>query len=138
MSKTYLELISIDNYYDRLKYLLLSANVGDITFGGQRHLNQTLYQSAEWKSIKQRIILRDNGCDLGCEDYPIKGSIYIHHIEPITIDDILDCRKCVFDMNNLISTSFKTHNMIHYGIIDDIPKSVCVTRTKNDTCPWKT
>lgn len=108
--------------------------VGERTFGGHRYLNQVLYHSQEWRSFKRRIILRDNGCDLGDESYPIYGSIYIHHINPISINDILGKRKCVFDPDNVICTSFKTHEAIHYGK-DVIIQTV--TRKKHDTSPWR-
>lgn len=134
--KTYSELITISSFEERFEYLSLSGIVGDITFGGHRYLNQKLYQSPEWKSIKREVILRDNGCDLAHEDYPIKGHIYIHHINPISIEDILERRSCVFDLENLISASFITHNAIHYGSEELLTRKPII-RTKNDTCPWR-
>lgn len=134
--RTYSELIKIDKFEDRFNYLSLIGMVGKTTFGGHRYLNQILYQTEKWKSIRREVIFRDDGCDLGHKNHPIFGSIYIHHLNPITIDDILEERPCVFDLENLISTSFKTHNAIHYGTEDLIPKEP-VKRTKNDTCPWK-
>lgn len=135
--KSYSELIKIDSFEERFKYLSLVGIVGETTFGGHRYLNQILYQTDKWKKDTRReVILRDNGCDLSHEDYPIQGSIYIHHINPITIDDILEERPCVFDLENLISTSFRTHNGIHYGTEELLPKGF-VERKKNDTCPWR-
>lgn len=135
--KSYSELIKIDSFEERFKYLSLVGIVGETTFGGHRYLNQILYQTDKWKKDTRReVILRDNGCDLAHEDYPIQGSIYIHHINPITIDDILEERPCVFDLENLISTSFRTHNGIHYGTEELLQKSF-VERKKNDTCPWR-
>lgn len=135
--KSYSELIKIDSFEERFKYLSLVGIVGETTFGGHRYLNQILYQTDKWKKDTRReVILRDNGCDLAHEDYPIQGSIYIHHINPITIDDILEERPCVFDLENLISTSFRTHNAIHYGTEDLLLKGF-VERKKNDTCPWR-
>lgn len=135
--KSYSELIKIESFEERLKYLSLAGIVGETTFGGHRYLNQILYQSYKWKNeTRPEVILRDNGCDLGHEDYLINGSIYIHHINPITIDDVLEERPCVFDLDNLICTSFQTHNAIHYGIEDFLPKSF-VERKKYDTCPWR-
>lgn len=134
--KTYSELIKIKSFEDRLLYLACSGVVGNITFGGHRYLNQMLYKSPEWKCVKRDVLFRDNGCDLAHEDHSILGSIYIHHINPITIEDILDNRPCVFDLDNLVCTSFKTHNLIHYGNIKDIPKDF-IERKKNDTCPWR-
>lgn len=134
--KTYSEMIKIPSFEDRFDYLSLAGIVGDTTFGGHRYLNQKLYQSNKWKSARREVILRDNGCDLSHQDYSINGSVYIHHINPITIDDILQERPCVFDLDNLVCTSFRTHNAIHYGSKNLLPKSV-ITRTKNDTCPWR-
>lgn len=134
--KTYSELITLQSYLDRFEYLKLSGIVADPTFGGHRHLNQILYQTNEWRATRKEIILRDNGCDLGHEDYPIYGKIYIHHMNPITIDDILNRRPCVFDLNNLISVSFDTHNAIHYGS-KDILMIEPITRRKNDTTLWR-
>lgn len=136
MNKSYSELIKIEMFEDRFEYLRLTGLVGETTFGGHRYLNQKLYQTDKWKRTRREVILRDNGCDLAHEDYPINGSIYIHHINPITIDDIMEERPCVFDLNNLISTSFKAHNAIHYGSENLLPKNQ-TDRKKNDTCLWR-
>lgn len=136
MRKTYQELIQLESFDDRLDYLRMNGTVGGITFGGHRSLNQILYRTPQWRSTRREVILRDNGCDLAHEDHPIGGSIYIHHINPITIDDILKDQPCVFDLNNLISTTFRTHNAIHYGSKEPMPSGL-VVRSKNDTCPWK-
>lgn len=136
MNKSYSELIKIETFEDRFEYLRLTGLVGETTFGGHRYLNQKLYQTDKWKRTRREVILRDNGCDLAHEDYPINGSIYIHHINPISIDDIMEERPCVFDLNNLISTSFKTHNAIHYGSKDLLPRGL-TDRKKNDTCLWR-
>lgn len=134
--KTYSELIKIEKFEDRFAYLSLSGTVGKTTFGGHRYLNQILYQTEKWKSTRREVILRDNGCDLAHKDYSINGSIYIHHINPVTIDDILEERPCVFDLENLVCTAFQTHNAIHYASKDLLPKG-SVNRTKNDTCLWR-
>lgn len=134
--KTYSELIKLETFEERFSYLSLSGIVGETTFGGHRYLNQILYQTDDWKATRREIIYRDEGSDLAHKDYPISGSIYIHHINPITIDDILERRPCVLDLENLISTSFKTHNAIHYGSAELIPRGP-VKRTKNDTCLWR-
>lgn len=134
--KTYSELIKIESFEDRFKYVNLVGTIGETTFGGHRYLNQILYQTDKWKSTRREVILRDNGCDLAHKDYEIKGSIYIHHLNPITIDDILEERPCVFDLNNLVCTAFRTHNAIHYGTVELLPKDP-IDRTKNDTCPWR-
>lgn len=134
--RTYSEMIKNSAFKDRFKYLSLAGIVCNITFGGHRSLNQILYQTDKWKSTRREVILRDNGCDLAHPDYSIKGSIYIHHINPITIEDILNDRPCVFDLDNLVCTAFRTHNAIHYGTEDLLPKGP-VIRTKNDTCLWR-
>lgn len=134
--KTYSELIKKESFEDRFKYLSLVGIVGESTFGGHRYLNQILYKSNKWKRTRREVILRDNGCDLAHKDYLINGSVLIHHMNPITIDDILEERPCVFDLENLICTTFRTHNAIHYGTEDLLQKDL-VKRTKNDTCLWR-
>lgn len=135
ISKTYSEMILLDTFKDRLKYLSLNGQVFNETFGGNRYLNQMLYHLTQWKAVRNRVIVRDEGLDLGCEGYPITGRIYVHHINPITAEDILNRSPVVFDLENLVSVSFDTHNAIHYGI--DIPKLKTHERRKDDTCPWK-
>ena len=140
MNKSYSEMLKFLTWEDRLDYLFLGDNkIGDVTFGGHRHLNQTLYTSPEWKRVRRNVIIRDNGCDMGLFDYPIpnKSKIIIHHINPITIQDLLDRSPVVFDMNNLISVSFDVHQMIHYGTKarKDLLK-LDGNRTENDTKLW--
>lgn len=137
MTKSYSELIHIQTFEDRLRYLMKNGIVGDITFGGHRYLNQMLYQTERWKYTKRQAIIRDNGCDLAHEDYPISGSMYVHHIEPITIEDILNRNPCVFDLDNLVCTSFTTHNLIHYGNEEGVKQFELPVRKPNDTCPWR-
>lgn len=134
--KTYSELITLPTFEERFDYLMLNGKVGDLTFNGHRYLNQLLYRCAEWKSVRRRVIIRDKGCDLACEGYDILGNVLVHHINPITIEDISSRKHCVFDLENLISTSLDTHNAIHYGD-DSILLKQPITRTKNDTCPWR-
>jgi len=134
--KTYQELITFDNFEDRFNYLKLSGRIGDETFGSNRWVNQIFYKSREWLSFRDRVIRRDNGCDLGVEGREIFGPILIHHINPITLEDIVERDPKVFDMNNVITTMLSTHNAIHYsdaGILVLDP----VERTQNDTCPWR-
>lgn len=137
MMKSYNELITIPTFEERFRYLKVYGVIGNQTFGYDRYLNQKLYNtSREWKRVRDKVILRDNGCDLGCEGFEIYGKIIIHHINPITVEDIVTCNPCVFDLNNLISTSHNTHNAIHYG--DE--KSLIVApieRKQYDTCPWR-
>lgn len=134
--KTYSEAISIPNFRDRFEYLKLGGKVGAATFGYDRYLNQTLYRSTEWKRFRNEIILRDNGCDLGCEDYVIHGKILIHHLNPITPEDIANRSGSIFDPENVICTTLDTHNAIHYGDASLLVTEPIV-RTQNDTCPWK-
>ena len=129
--------MKLDTFEERFNYLKLDGRVGEDTFGHDRYLNQMLYKTNKWiKETRPRIIARDNGCDLGMEGRDIGGRILIHHINPITVDDILHERPEVFDPENLISTSHLTHNAIHYSN-DDILIKDPIVRSKNDTCPWK-
>ena len=123
-------------FEERFLYLQLDGSVGKETFGFNRYLNQTLYRSDEWRSIRDQIIIRDNGCDLGMYGYEIQGRILIHHLNPITKEDIINRSSVIFDPNNLVCVSHITHNAIHYGNEGLLPK-VPKERTKNDTCPWK-
>lgn len=137
MTKSYHELITIPSFEERFEYLRLRQGVAEQTFGSHRYLNQTFYRSPEWKKFKSSIILRDNGCDLAHPDFQINGqAAYIHHINPITIEDILEHRSCVFDPDNVITTVFLTHQAIHYGDKSLLP-SLPIERTPNDTCPWR-
>lgn len=134
--KRYSDLVNLPTFDERLEYCRFKGFIGDETFGGHRYLNQILYHSSEWRRFRRRVILRDNGFDLGCVDVPICGSVYIHHLNPITPEDILERRQCIFDMENAISVSFQTHNAIHYGV--EKPKIVTpVERYENDTCLWR-
>lgn len=133
--RTYSELIRIPSFEERLKYAYIGGGVTELTFGCHRYLNQKFYESKEWESIRRRVILRDDGGDLGIKDRPIFKGIIIHHLEPITIDDIINMTDKVIDPDNLICVSFETHNFIHYGIVENrIPHK---ERTPNDQCPWK-
>lgn len=135
--KTYSELIQIPSYIERYRYLKLGGKAGEITFGNERYLNQILYKSPEWKSFRRGIILRDCGCDMGVPGYEIQGVILIHHINPITVDDIYERNECVFDENNVISVSKRTHNAIHYGDEELLSIDEIVERKPNDTTPWR-
>lgn len=134
--RTYSELITIPTFKERFEYLKLEGQVGVDTFGFDRYLNQTLYRSAEWKRFRRDMIIRDNGCDLAMEGYEIVGKILLHHIDPLTIDDVLKRHPKIFDPENVICTVLNTHNAIHYG-----DASLLITepieRTKYDTCPWR-
>ena len=134
--RTYSELSKLKTFEDRFQYLRLDGIVGEETFGFDRYLNQILYQSDEWKRRRRDIIIRDNGCDLGCEGFEVHGRILIHHIDPITVDDVVNRNPKVFDPENLILTSHNTHQAIHYGN-EDLLILAPIERSKNDTCPWR-
>lgn len=134
--KTYSELIKLPTFEERYRYLRLSGRVGKDTFGFDRYTNQNFYRSKEWKRIRDEVIVRDNGCDLGIEDRIIHGKILIHHMNPITDRDILDLTEFLLDPEYLICVTHTTHNAIHYGD-EDLLITNPVVRTRNDTCPWK-
>lgn len=134
--KSYSELITLPTFEERFEYLRLNGTVGSETFGHDRYLNQTLYRSPEWKRFRHKIIIRDNGCDLACEGYEIYEKVLIHHINPITVKNILERNPMVFDPENVVCTILNTHNAIHYGDESLIIKAP-ITRSKNDTCPWR-
>ena len=134
--KTYSELITIPTFEERFEYLRLKGSVGKDTFGYDRYLNQVLYRSPEWKRLRNQIIIRDDGCDLACEGYDINSKVLIHHLNPITVEDVLARSRKVFDPNNLVCVSHNTHNAIHYGDVDLLVTGPII-RTKNDTCPWR-
>ena len=136
MIRTYSELMSLPSYLDRYKYLKIGSKVGVATFGFNRYLNQSFYQSSAWKRVRDQVIIRDDGCDLAHADYPIAGRIYIHHLNPIQIDDLEDFNPDVLDPNNLVCVSFDTHQAIHYGDESLLPKDP-VERFENDQIPWR-
>lgn len=136
MSKCYSELIAIPTFIERYRYLKLNGVVGEDTFGFKRWLNQVLYTSSDWKSFRREIARRDNGCDLAVRGFEVHGPVIIHHIVPITYEDVLNRSKCLFDPENVILTQLGTHNAIHYGD-ESLLNIAPVERTPNDTCPWK-
>ena len=134
--RTYSELITLPTFEERYKYLQLSGFVGEETFGFDRYLNQNFYRSQEWKRIRDLVIIRDNGCDLGIEDREIFGKIIIHHMNPINIKDIRDVSDYLLNPEYLICTTHQTHNAIHYGD-DNLLVKGPIERSPNDTCLWK-
>ena len=134
--RTYSELIKLPTYEERYRYLRLKGAVGKDTFGFDRYLNQKFYRSAEWKRIRDRVIIRDNGCDLGMEDRTIYGKIYIHHMNPITDKDVINATELLLNPEYLICVTHQTHNAIHYGD-ESLLTLNPIIRTPNDTCPWK-
>ena len=136
MIRTYSELITLPTFEERYQYLRLDGTVGTETFGFDRYLNQVFYRSQRWKSIRDFVIIRDNGCDLGVEGHTIHGKILIHHMNPITIEDIEKESDFLIDPEYLISTILNTHNAIHYGD-ESLLITAPVVRSRNDTCPWR-
>ena len=134
--RTYSELITIPTFEERFEYLQLKGSVGKDTFGYDRYVNQVLYRSPEWKRLRNQIIIRDDGCDLACDGYDVYGKVLIHHLNPITVEDVLARSRKVFDPDNLVCVSHNTHNAIHYGDVDLLVTGPII-RTKNDTCPWR-
>ena len=134
--RTYSELATLPTFEERFKYLQLNGQVGKDTFGFDRYINQNFYRSLEWKRVRDKVILRDNGCDLGVEGYEIHGRILIHHMNPITIKDIESMSEYLLNPEYLISTVHNTHNAIHYGD-ESLLITVPIERRKNDTCLWK-
>lgn len=134
--KTYSELITIPTFEERFRYLKLQGVVGEETFGFDRYLNQLFYRSSEWKQIRDIVIIRDNGCDLGVEGFEIYGRILIHHMNPITEKDIVNRSDILLNPEYLICTTKNTHNAIHYGD-ENLLMTAPIVRTRNDTCPWK-
>ena len=132
----YTELSKLKTFDERFRYLKLNGAVGQDTFGFDRYLNQVFYSSQQWKSVRDYVIRRDEGCDLGIPGHEIYSTIYIHHMNPITPEQLLDRDRIVLDPEFLISVSFKTHNAIHYGD-ESILQPIYVERLPNDMAPWK-
>lgn len=135
--KCYSELIQLPTFQERFEYLKLDGIVAEETFGFDRYLNQNFYRSQQWRKLRDEIIIRDNGCDLGDECHPIYGKILIHHINPISQNDILRHSDYLLNPEYLICTTYETHNAIHYGDPSQLPYKEFVERTPNDTCPWR-
>ena len=134
--RTYSELIQIPTFEERFEYLRLGGRVGEETFGFDRYLNQLFYKTPEWQRIRNFVITRDGGCDLAMPDREITGKILIHHMNPITVEDILKRSEFLLNPEYLISTIKITHDAIHYGNSELLYKDPIV-RSKNDTCPWR-
>ena len=134
--KSYSELITLPTFEERYQYLRLSGVVGRDTFGFDRYLNQIFYRSKRWREVRDYVIIRDNGCDLGIEGREIYGKVIVHHMNPLTLDDIEKESAFLMDPEYLIATTHDTHNAIHYGDENLLVKAP-IERTKNDTCPWR-
>jgi len=134
--RNYNELARLNTFEDRFEYLRIAQRVADPTFDSRRYLNQAFYNSKEWKQVRNKVIIRDLGCDLGIQDRQILDRIYVHHITPLILDDIMEMNEYVLDPQYLICCSFDTHQAIHYGDENLLLKDY-TARTPNDTVPWK-
>ena len=134
--RTYSELIQLETFEERYRYLRLSGAVGEETFGFDRYLNQLFYRSPEWKEARNQVIIRDNGCDLGIEGREIHGRVLIHHMNPITAKDIRERSDLLLDPEFLITTIHSTHQAIHYGD-ETLLMLTPIARSRGDTCPWR-
>jgi hypothetical protein len=135
MIKTYSEAIAIPDYYERYQYLKLQGMIGEETFGSLRFLNQKLYDSEEWKKFRRKVILRDNGNDMAVDGFNIPGRAIVHHINPITAEDIINKNPKIFDLENVILVSHNTHEAIHYGNESLLPIEY-KEREPGDTLLW--
>ncbi|AVD99424.1 HNH endonuclease [Streptomyces phage Bing] len=135
MSRSYSELRQLETFVERFRYLALRGSVGQSTFGFDRWVNQGFYTSREWRQARDGIIVRDNGCDLGLDGYEIHHGLYIHHLNPITLEQLEDGDDCLLDPNNLITVTHRTHNAIHYGDEKQLVQPV-VDRRPGDTKLW--
>ena len=133
-TRCYYEMSTFESYLDRFNYLVLNGEVGKETFGFDRYLNQDFYRSREWKSAREEVIVRDNGCDLGVPGYEIHSDILVHHMNPISVDDIVHQEEWILDPEFLITTTQKTHNAIHFGL--DAPVPLFAERVPGDTALW--
>ena len=134
--RTYSELIQLPTFEDRFNYLRLDGVVGKDTFGFDRYLNQQFYRSSEWRRVRDQVILRDCGCDLGIEGYEIPSRVLIHHMNPISIEDLQSMSDLLMNPEYLICVSHRTHNAIHYGD-ESVIATTPIERSQNDTCPWR-
>lgn len=134
--RTYSELIKLKTFRERYEYLKLNGSVGEETFGIDRYLNQKFYRSDEWRNIRNKIIIRDNGCDLADPERPLDGRVYIHHMNPITVVDVIHHSDFLVNPDYLVCCSYDTHQAIHFGNEDNLFFEL-VERKPYDTCPWR-
>lgn len=137
MTKSYTELSKLPTFEERFRYLKLKGNVGEESFGFDRYINQQFYRSRAWKDIRNKVIVRDNGCDLGIEDRPIVDKVIIHHMNAMTLEDLKNRNSAILNPEYLICVSEETHRAIHYGDENQIQNGKPTERKPNDTCPWK-
>ncbi len=133
--RTYSELSRLTSFEERFEYLKLVGEVGERTFGFDRWINQRFYQSREWKTIREYVIFRDGGCDLGVPGYELRFGLLIHHMNPVTLDDIQHNGESILNPMFLITTSLQTHNAVHYGNAERLPRGP-IERTSGDTRLW--
>ena len=136
MIRRYSEMMQYPTFEERFRYLKLDGVVANETFGFDRYLNQQFYKSAEWKRVRQQIIIRDQGCDLACQDRPIFGQVIVHHLNPISLEDLENNPEILFDPENLVCVSLDTHNAIHYGDVSYEDRNKIVERKPGDTRLW--
>jgi len=135
MTRTHSELMEIDDFEERFRYLALRSKVGIATFGYERHLNQRFYTSREWRQLRDFVIVRDQGCDLADPDWPIRTRPIIHHMNPITVDQVAHGDESILDPDQLITTTLRTHNAIHYGDERQLLRPL-IPRRAGDTKLW--
>ena len=135
--RTYSELVKLSTFEERFDYLKLDGKIGEDTFGFERYLNQVLYHLPEWKEVRRKVLVRDEGCDLAIPDREIYGKAIVHHMNPITIEDVEEHNPGVFDPEFLITVSKLTHDAIHFGDPSILMESKPTLRQPNDTCPWR-
>lgn len=133
--RTYNELFLLETFEERFHYLELKGTLGESTFGFDRWINQAFYRSREWKNVRNKVIVRDNGCDLGIPGYEIYSGLIVHHMNPVTLEEIKHGDENLFDPNYLITTSLQTHNAIHYGDENLLPRGP-IERKAGDTKLW--
>lgn len=136
MIRTYIELSRLETFEERYRYLALKGILGENTFGFDRWINQSFYRSREWRSARSHVIVRDNGCDLGILGYEIHSGLLVHHMNPLTLEDLERDDDWIIDPNFLITTSLQTHNAIHYGNINQLPRGPTIRRS-GDTTLWR-
>ena len=136
MTRCYTDLIQLPTFKERYEYLRLAEIVGRDTFGFDRYLNQKFYHSAEWKKIRRDVIIRDEGRDLAMEGYELQDNIFIHHMNPMAPEDLINVPEWILNPEYLVCVSKRTHDAIHFGDASILPQ-LPMERTPNDTCPWK-
>ncbi len=137
MSRTYSELIKLPTFEERYAYCRLAGSVGVETFGFDRYMNQMFYRSSEWRNFRRQILIRDNGLDLAFPGRYIPGNIFVHHLNPLTVEQLKSGGEGLFDPENFVCVSFDTHQAIHYGDESLLVSSEPVVRRPNDTIPWR-